>query len=78
VAVKRKLLLQFLETNGLTIADLAKAIGVNVYEIEKLLRGKTVGVYVARKFIRYFGAEKASGLIDWKAIGKENPLACEQ
>jgi plasmid maintenance system antidote protein VapI len=78
VAVKRHLLLQFLETNRLTIADLAKAIGVNIYEIEKLLKGKTVGLYVARKFIQYLGAEKASGLIDWEAIGKENPLACEQ
>jgi hypothetical protein len=42
-----------------------------------MLDGKAVGVNTARKFIRYFNPETAQRLIDWDAIGKTNPLACD-
>lgn len=73
--VKTKLLLLFMKKHGMTNADLARAMGVSVIEIEKMLDGKAVGVNTARKFIRYFSAEQAQALIDWDTIGKKNPLA---
>ena len=44
---------------------------------EKLLSGEAVSKKTALEFIEYFGADKAQELIDWDAIGKQNPLACE-
>jgi len=75
--VKRELLLKYLKKNNMTAADLAREIGVSLAEVEKMLNGETVGVNTARKFIRYFTADEAQRLIDWEAIGKENPLVCE-
>ena len=75
--VKRELLLKYLKKNGMSAADLAHQMGVSLAEVEKMLSGETVGVNTARKFIRYFTADEAQRLIDWEAIGKENPLACE-
>lgn len=55
-------------------AILAREMGVTVAEVEKLLNGETVGEETARRFVYYFGADEAVKMIDWAAIGKENPL----
>ena len=53
---------------------MAREMGVTVAEVEKLLNGETVGEETARRFVYYFGADEAVKMIDWAAIGKENPL----
>lgn len=73
--VKTELLQAFLDKYGITAALLAREMGVAVAEVEKLLDGKAVGEETARRFIYYFGADEAVKMIDWAAIGKENPLA---
>jgi transcriptional regulator with XRE-family HTH domain len=75
--VKTDELRKLLKRKGMSIADLARAMGVSAAEVEKMLNGEAVGVNTARKFIRYFTADEAQALIDWDAIGKKNPLACE-
>jgi len=50
------------------------AMGVDEKEIETLLRGEAVNEATARRFIYYLGADEAVSLIDWAAIGKQNPL----
>ena len=74
--IKEKLL-SYLERKGLTAECFARAIGVGVSEIEKLLNGEAVDEPTARKFIYYLGADEAQHFIDWVAINKINPLACE-
>ena len=49
-------------------------MGVAVAEVEKLLSGTAVSEETARRFIFYFGADEAVKMIDWAAIGKENPF----
>ena len=73
--VKTELLQAFLDKYGITAAILAREMGVAVAEVEKLLGGTAVGEETARRFIYYFGADEAVKMIDWAAIGKENPLA---
>ncbi|MDR1093952.1 MAG: helix-turn-helix transcriptional regulator [Clostridiales bacterium] len=73
--VKKVLLSAFLKKNGMTVAEFALEIGASASEVEKLLNGEAVGVGTARKFIAYVGAGEAARLIDWAAIGKENPFA---
>lgn len=75
--IKTRRLEAYLRHTQLTTADLARRMGVSVSEIERLLDGKAVGINTARKFIRYFSAEEAQHLIDWEAIGKENPLEAD-
>ena len=73
--VKTELLQAFMQKNELSAAILAREMGVAVAEVEKLLDGKAVSEETARRFIYYFGADEAVKMIDWAAIGKENPLA---
>ena len=73
--VKTELLQAFLDKYGITAAILAREMGVAVAEVEKLLDGTAVGEETARRFIYYFGADEAVKMVDWAAIGKENPLA---
>ena len=73
--IKKELLQAFLDKYGITAAILAREMGVAVAEVEKLLGGTAVGEETARRFIFYFGADEAVKMIDWSAIGKENPLA---
>ena len=73
--VKTELLQAFLDKYAITAALLAREMGVAVAEVEKLLDGKAVNEETARRFIYYFGADEAVKMIDWAAIGKENPLA---
>ena len=73
--VKKELLQNYLDEHELTAAMLARNMGVNAVEVEKLLNGETVNEETARRFIYYFGADNAAKFIDWTAIGKENPLA---
>lgn len=73
--IKKELLQAFLDKYGITAAILARDMGVSVAEVEKLLSGETVNEDTARRFIYYFGADEAVKMIDWAAIGKENPLA---
>ena len=73
--IKKELLQAFLDKYGITAAILAREMGVAVAEVEKLLGGTAVGEETARRFIFYFGADEAFKMIDWSAIGKENPLA---
>ena len=73
--IKKELLQAFLDKYAITAALLAREMGVAVAEVEKLLSGTAVGEETARRFIYYFGADEAVKMIDWAAIGKENPLA---
>ena len=75
--VKTELLQAFLDKYGITAAILARGMSVAVAEIQKLLNGEKVGETTARRFIYYFGADEAVKMIDWAAIGKENPLTDE-
>ena len=52
----------------------ARELGVDEKEVETLLRGEAVNEATARRFIYYLGADEATKLIDWAAIGKQNPL----
>ena len=73
--VKTELLQAFMQKYELSAAILAREMGVTVGEVEKLLCGTAVNEETARRFIYYFGADEAVKMIDWAAIGKENPLA---
>ena len=73
--VKTELLQTFMQKYELSAAILAREIGVAVAEVKKLLSGTAVGEETARRFIFYFGADEAVKMIDWAAIGKENPFA---
>ena len=73
--VKTELLQAFMQKYELSAAILAREMGVAVAEVEKLLDGTAVGEETARRFIYYFGADEAVKMIDWAAIGKQNPFA---
>ena len=72
--IKKELLQAFLDKYGITAAILAREMGVAVAEVEKLLGGTAVCEETARRFIYYFGADEAVKMIDWAAIGKQNPF----
>ena len=72
--VKTELLQAFMQKYELSAAILAREMGVAVGEVEKLLGGTAVGEETARRFIYYFGADEAVKIIDWAAIGKQNPF----
>ena len=72
--VKTELLQAFMQKNELSAAILAREMGGTVGEVEKLLGGTAVGEETARRFIYYFGADEAVKMIDWAAIGKQNPF----
>lgn len=72
--VKTELLQAFMQKYVLSAAILAREMGVAVAEVEKLLGGTAVGEETARRFIYYFGADEAVKMIDWAAIGKQNPF----
>ena len=73
--VKTELLQAIMQKYELSAAILAREMGVTVAEMEKLLGGTAVGEETARRFIYYFGADEAVKMIDWAAIGKQNPFA---
>ncbi len=75
--VKKELLQAYLCNHGITAATLARDMGVNEKDIETLLRGEAVNEAIARRFIYYFGADEAVKMIDWAAIGKQNPFNVE-
>ena len=72
--VKTELLQAFMQKYELSAAILAREMGVAVGEVEKLLGGTAVKEETARRFIYYFGADEAVKMIDWAAIGKQNPF----
>lgn len=72
--VKKEQLQNYLDKRGISAAILARDMGVNETEVETLLRGEAVNEATARRFIYYFGADEAVKMIDWAAIGKQNPL----
>ncbi len=72
--VKTELLQAFMQKYELSAAILAREMGVTVGEVEKLLCGTAVNEETARRFIYYFGADEAVKMIDWTAIGKQNPF----
>jgi len=72
--IKVKLLQQFMTKKKMSAADLAEEMEVDISEVEKLLNGEAIDKKTAQKFIRYFGVDKAVDLIDWNAIGRENPF----
>lgn len=74
VKIKKELLQDYLDEHELTAAILARNMGVNTAEVEKLLSGIAVNEETARRFIYYFGADNAAKFIDWAAIGKQNPF----
>ena len=71
--VKKELLQAFLDKYKISAVILARDMGVNVAELETLLRGEAVNEATARRFIYYFGADEAVKMIDWAAIGKQVP-----
>lgn len=71
--IKKELLQAFLDKYKISAGILARDMGVNVAEIEKLLRGEAVNEPTARRFIYYFGADEALKMIDWAAMGKQVP-----
>ena len=71
--IKKELLQAFLDKYKISAGILARDMGVNVAEIEKLLRGEAVNEPTARRFIYYFGADEALIMIDWAAMGKQVP-----
>ena len=73
--IKTELLQAFMQKYELSAAILAREMGVAVGEVEKLLGGTAVNEETARRFIYYFGADEAVKMIDWAAIGKQNPFA---
>ena len=72
--VKTELLQAFMQKYELSAEILAREMGVAVGEVEKLLGGTAVNEETARRFIYYFGADEAVKMIDWAAIGKQNPF----
>ena len=72
--IKTELLQNYLDEQELSAAILARNMGVNTAEVEKLLSGIAVGEETSRRFIYYFGADEAVKMIDWAAIGKQNPF----
>ncbi len=72
--VRKERLQNYLDEHGITAAELARDMGVNEKDMETLLRGEAVNEAIARRFIYYFGADEAVKMIDWAAIGKQNPL----
>lgn len=72
--IKKELLQAFMQKNELSAAIMAREMGVTVGEVEKLLCGTAVCEETARRFIYYFGADEAVKMIDWAAIGKQNPF----
>ena len=72
--IKKELLQAFMQKYELSAAILAREMGVAVAEVEKLLGGTAVGEETARRFIYYFGADEAVKMINWAAIGKQNPF----
>ena len=72
--VKTELLQAFMQKYELSAVILAQEMGVTVGEVEKLLCGTAVNEETARRFIYYFGADEAVKMIDWAAIGKQNPF----
>lgn len=72
--VKREQLQNYLDKRGISAAILARDMGVKDKEVESLLSGEAVNEATARRFIYYFGADEAVKMIDWAAIGKQNPL----
>jgi len=71
--IKVAMLQKHLHESKITKEQFAQKLGVHIFEVEKLLRGEAVGINTARQFINELGAEVAQGLIDWEAIGKQNP-----
>ncbi len=71
--VKKELLQAFLDKYNITAAILARDMGLQVADIETLLRGEAVNEATARRFIYYFGADEAAEIIDWAAMGKQVP-----
>ena len=72
--VKKEQLQNYLDKRSISAATLARELCVDEKEVETLLRGEAVNEATARCFIYYFGADEAVKMIDWAAIGKQNPL----
>ena len=73
--VKKEKLQAYLDKQEMTAATLARETGVDENEIKTLLDGGAVNEATARRFIYHLGADEAGKLIDWAAIGKQNPLS---
>lgn len=72
--VKKELLQAFLDKYSISAKILAQEMCISQAEIEKLLNGETVSEETARRFVYYFGADESAKMIDWSAMGKENPF----
>ena len=75
--VKKELLQAYLDKHEMTAATLAREMGIDEKEIQTLLNGGAASEATARRFIYHLGADEAVKLIDWAAIGRENPLSDE-
>jgi len=76
VKVKGNVLRQVMKRYGVGVADLARGMGVDASEVQKMLNGEVLDIETSRKFMNFFSAGNVQYLVDWPAIGKTNPLAC--
>jgi len=61
--IKTKVLEGYLRHTQMTKTEFAQALGVNIYEVNKMLDGKRLSEETLRKFIRYFSADKAQRFV---------------
>ncbi len=66
---------KFLANQGWSAQRFADELGVELSEVEKMLKGEYIGVDTARKFIMYFKIPLVLAYIDFDKTGVENPFA---
>ena len=57
--IKTNVLERYLRHTQMTRTELARLMGVEAAEVDKMLDGRALGEDTARRFIRYFSANKA-------------------
>lgn len=72
--IKQDKLKHFLEAKKLSKNEFAIMLDVEQSEVEKMLNGKQVGIFTARKFVKFFKADLAQHYIDWEKMNIKNPL----
>lgn len=72
--IKAKRLQAFLDKHGITRAEFARRLCVDVGEVDKMLTGEDIGYETSKSFVRYMKADRAQRLIDWSGFNMENPF----
>ena len=66
---------EFLKNRGWTAQRFADELGVELYEVEKMLNGEYIGVDTGRKLIMFFRIPLVLAYIDFERTGVKNPFA---